>query len=150
MGRAPFQVLVILYRKENSTVKYCVFERKEPMFQMQFIAGGGEDSEKPLEAAKRELFEETGIVNNNLQQLISMCYMPTKIFSDIQRKIWGENLYVIPEYSFGAEVFFEEIKLSDEHIGYHWVSYDEALRLLKWDSNKTALYELHSKITYNN
>ena len=45
----------------------------------------------------------------------SLCYISTNIFSTEQRKIWGEEVYVIPEYSFGAEVeTLDDIKLSDE------------------------------------
>ncbi len=146
MGRLPYQVLVILYLRAENSIKYCIFERSSPKFQVQFIAGGGEDVETPLQAATREAFEESGINNADFQQLTSICYIPTNIFSKTQRQIWGEDLFVIPEYSFGAEVKSDYIKISDEHINFKWVSYDEALNQLKWDSNKTALYELNCRI----
>ncbi|HOD01813.1 MAG: dihydroneopterin triphosphate pyrophosphatase [Firmicutes bacterium ADurb.Bin300] len=145
MARAPFQVLIIPFIKYDNEIKYCVFERKSPLCQHQFIAGGGEDNEVPLEAAKRECFEEAQIQSNNFIELISLCYIPTKIFSESQRKAWN-NIFVIPEYAFAIELAFEEIIISDEHINFKWCTYDEAISLLKWDSNKTALYELDCKI----
>lgn len=36
--------------------------------------------------------------------------------------------------------------LSSEHKEYRWVEYDEAMRLLKYDSNKTALWELNERL----
>ena len=36
--------------------------------------------------------------------------------------------------------------LSSEHKEYRWVKYDEAMRLLKYDSNKTALWELNERL----
>ena len=145
MARAPFQILIILFHKNDELIKYCIFERKQPHNQIQFVAGGGEDEETPEEAAARELREETGITVSSFLPLKSLCYIPTNIFSLEQRKIWGNELYVIPEYSFAVELkTTDEIKLSVEHANFKWVTYEEAQRLLKWDSNKTALYELNS------
>jgi len=147
MGRLPYQVLVLLYLREESSVKYCVFERKDLQSCFQFIAGGGEYGEKPMQTAIREVREESGISRAEFRQLTSMCYIPTNIFSEGQRKAWGTDTFVIPEYSFSAEVKSEYIELSEEHAEYKWVTYDEALGLLKWDGNKTALYELNCTLT---
>ena len=38
------------------------------------------------------------------------------------------------------------IKLSHEHTECVWLTYDEATKKLKWDSNRTALYELHCRL----
>ncbi|MCL2488433.1 MAG: NUDIX pyrophosphatase [Oscillospiraceae bacterium] len=149
MARLPYQVLVILYLRSGNRIRYCIFERESPKYQVQFIAGGGEDNETPLQAAIREVFEESGINNAKFQQLTSICYIPTNIFSESQRQIWGMDVFVIPEYSFGAEVKSESVNISNEHIGFKWVSYDEAINQLKWDSNKTALFELNCKLTMN-
>ena len=145
MARAPFQVLIILYQRNSEMIRYCVFERTQPKNQIQFVAGGGEDEELPIEAAVRELQEETGVTRAAFLPLKSLCYIPTSIFSPEQRKIWGRELYVIPEYSFGAEVeATADISLSNEHVGFKWVTYEDAHVALKWDSNRTALYELDS------
>ena len=58
--RAPFQVLIIPYRKTADGLRFCVFHRSDRDI-WQFVSGGGEDDEAPPEAARRELFEETGI-----------------------------------------------------------------------------------------
>ena len=145
MARAPFQVLVIVCHRAGDSIRYCVFERKEPRNQMQFVAGGGEDAEAPIEAAARELWEETGIAGAPILPLVSLYHIPAHIFSVEQRAVWGESLYVLPEYAFGAEVdSMDAIRLSDEHVACRWVAYDEAQKLLTWDSNKTALFELDS------
>jgi len=141
LGRAPFQVLIIPYIKTNNEIKYCVLERKSPVGQLQFIAGGGEDDETPIEAAKRESFEEAQIQTDNFIKLTSMCYIPTHIFSEEQRREWG-NIYIIPEHAFAIELKTEKIIISDEHVSYSWNTYTQARDKLKWDSNKTALYEL--------
>ncbi len=55
--RAPFQIRAIPYRMINESLMYCVFHRAD-FDQWQFIAGGGENNETPLEAAKREAIEK--------------------------------------------------------------------------------------------
>lgn len=149
MARLPYQILAILFLRQNKEIKYCTFERNNSKIQIQFIAGGGENEETPIEAAKREVFEEAGITNFKIIQLTSVCYIPTNIFSEEQRRLWDDNTFVIPEYSFAVEVKSSIIKMSDEHIRFKWVTYDEAIKTLEWDSNKTALYELHSKLNKN-
>ncbi|MCL2446822.1 MAG: NUDIX pyrophosphatase [Oscillospiraceae bacterium] len=146
MARLPYQVLVILYLQSENHIKYCIFERKSPRGQLQFVAGGGEDDETPLQAAMREVHEEAGINKAIFQQLTSVCYIPTNIFSQSQRQAWGENVFVIPEHAFGAKVETENVSISDEHVAFNWVSYDEAMAQLAWDSNKTALYELNCRL----
>ena len=63
--RAPFQILAIPYRYENGIPYFCVLRRSDSDL-WQFIAGGGEDKETPLEAAKREILEEGGIVAKHM------------------------------------------------------------------------------------
>lgn len=58
----------------------------------------------------------------------------------------GEDVFVIKEYCFGVDVNGQEIVLNDEHPEYKWLSYEEAKKLLKWDSDKTALWELNERL----
>lgn len=141
--RAPFQVLAIPYRKENEYL-FCVFHRAD-FDQWQFVSGGGEDNETPKEAAIREIREETGTFHADVQQLTSMTYIPVYHFSKRYRQNWSKDTYVLPEYHF-AFACDKEIQLSNEHTEYHWLNYEEASEILKWDSNKTALYELNCRL----
>ncbi len=146
--RAPFQILAIPYRYINDTPFYCVLHRSD-CDQWQFIAGGGEDKETPKEAAKREILEEGGVLIFDIISLKSMCYIPVDIFPKRHLYNWPDDTYVIPEYSFGFECK-EDIALSREHIDCVWLNYKEASATLKWDSNKTALYELNCKLLNQN
>ena len=53
---------------------------------------------------------------------------------------------VIPEYTFAVRMDTTILELSQEHTEYEWVDYNTALKRLSYDSNKTALWELDSKI----
>jgi dATP pyrophosphohydrolase len=144
MARAPFQVLILPFRKPKGYLQFALFQRTDSN-TWQFIAGGGEDSETPAEAAKREAFEEAGLPNGcNLFHLDSTTSIPVTAFTD--SSIWGEQIYVIPEYSFGIDTQSFAIVLSLEHTQVRWLDYNAAFHLLEYDSNKTALWELNQKL----
>ena len=111
----------------------------------QCIAGGAEDFDTNiLESAKREFWEETGIKDVLIQQLELTCKIP--VVNIIKDFIWGEEVFYSEEYSFSVDITNIEIQLSSEHTEYEWVNYDEAKGLLKYDSNKSALWELDTKL----
>ena len=134
--RAPYQILAIPYKIINGNMLCCVLHRADTD-HWQFIAGGGEDKEIPI--------EEVGIEIRNIIQLDTICSIPANCISEKHRKNWSEHTYVIPEYSFAFKCR-NEIILSKEHAEYKWVDYKEANELLTFDSNKTALYELKCRL----
>lgn len=145
--RAPFQILAIPYQIIEDRPHYCIFHRRDAD-QWQFVAGGGEDEETPIQAAAREIYEEAGITADTILNLKSMCYLPVQHFSQRYLYHWSKDTYVIPEYAF-AFYCKEKIKLSHEHTEYVWLTYEEAYAKLSWDSNRTALYELHCRLTHS-
>lgn len=146
MARAPFQCLIIPFMIENIVPKYAIFKRSD-MGIWQFLSGGGEDDETPLEAAKRECFEEADIPCKTVfYELDSISTIPAEIYSNEYRKNWGKYCFVIKEYTYAFQLTEDTIKISDEHSEFQWAAYDEAMSLLKYDSNRTALTELKSRI----
>ena len=145
MSRAAFQVLVIPFQVDtNGEPRYLLFKRADPDV-WQWIAGGGEESEEPEQAARREALEEAGIPQDAcLTRLDSVASIPAIHFAD--RHLWGDGIFVIPEFSFGVEVHTKEVCLSGEHSACEWLDYETARSRLEWESNKTALWELHSRL----
>ncbi len=147
MPRAPFQILVIPYRRTPEGLRYAVLRRRDIGIR-QFIAGGGEDQESPEEAARREAFEEAGIPPDApLLRLDSVASIPVMHFRE--RHLWGPDRYVIPEYAFGIECSDENLSISDEHTEYQWLDYRGADERLRFDSNRTALWELDRRLLNN-
>lgn len=144
--RKPKQVLVFLYRYRNKNIEYCIFYRKKQYFY-QGLSGGVEDNEELADTVKREVYEETGIKVNNIIKLDTISSIPginvNKSFN------YKNNIYVVYEYAFAVNINNEDIKLSNEHQEYRWVNYEEAINLLKYDSNKTALFELNERLVHN-
>jgi dihydroneopterin triphosphate diphosphatase len=147
MARAPFQVLIILYRiVPDGDPLYAVFRRAD-LDVWQMVSGGGEDQETPEQAARRELREETGLDPlSPLMPLSARGSVPAHIFRGHER--WGPELREIPEYSFGVEVPAPASPvLSPEHREYVWLIWADAMRRLEWESNRAALRELHERLT---
>ena len=145
--RKPKQVLVFLYRKnENGVYEYCIFYRNKLNF-WQGLSGGVENNETLIETVKREVFEETGIRVNDIYQLSSVSSIPVLDVTD--EFYWGKNVYVAFEYSFGVFIDSYDIKLSSEHNEYKWFLFEEAYDKLKYDSNRTALWELNQRLLNN-
>ena len=142
--REPYQILAIPYRIVDGTPLFCIFRRVDSSY-WQFIAGGGENGETPIEAAKRETIEEIGVEPKDIKQLTCIAYVPAEVIAESKRQHWDKNTYVIPEYSFAFECDSEPT-LSNEHTEYKWLTYDKARKLLKLDSNKVAMYEINSII----
>ena len=142
--RAPFQVLVIPFRRTAAGPEFAVLRRSDAGW-WQFVAGGGEGAETPDEAAKRETEEEIGVAAGMMTRLDSMATVPKDCF--VAADSWGQDIYVIPEYSFAADIGDAVVTLSDEHTHVRWLPYKQARSMLKWDSNRNALWELNERLT---
>ena len=146
--RTPFQILVLPFRGTTSgTFEYAILKRSDHDY-WQGIAGGGEGEESPLEAAKRESLEEANIpVQSTFLKLDSFATVPACHFP--AGSSWPPETYVIPEYTFGVDTRGAELRFSQEHSELKWYPYEEASRLLKWDSNKNALWELNERLNHH-
>ena len=143
--RLPKQVLIIPYRIINGKAEYCIFRRKD-IEMWQWVSGGVEDFDKDIiSSVKRELYEETTISDiENIIELEGFTKIP--VVNIVKEFKWGENVFYSEEYSFAVNINGKKIEISEEHSEYRWTSYDEAKSLLKYDSNKNALWELNEKI----
>ena len=148
MPRAPFQVLVFPFRRlasaDEHRVEFALFKRRSDGY-WQPIAGGGEDEEFPLESARREADEEGGILpSKKFFMLDTVTRIPAYFFRD--RSIWPQSVYVIPNYCFAVELDTDCLTLSVEHTEFLWCGFERAYRLLYWEDNRTALWELNERL----
>lgn len=140
MSRSPFQVLVFLLRQQEGQEEVLLLKRADRGI-WQGIAGGGEGEETPVEAAKREAREETGVCLSCVTDLDSVEML--SVLDVVGSYRWGEGVAYIPEYVFFASVSPDtQIRISKEHTEYRWCGFDQAFDLLEWNSSKQAVKKI--------
>lgn len=143
--REPFQVLIIPYRFFESGLEVLVGKRSDGGY-WQLISGGGESGEALQQAAIRELEEETGLIGRGWVKLDAMCMLPKIYYQGHEH--WNNNIYVIPEHCFMVQVQGSP-KISTEHSELKWLQATEASSIVKYDSNRIAIWELQQRVKEN-
>jgi dATP pyrophosphohydrolase len=145
LSRAPFQVLVLPFRRPASgEIEFAILRRADDA-NWQGVAGGGAVGESVVEAARREAFEEAGVpAGTPLYALQTQDTVPVNCFAASVE--WPPDTYVIPQHFFACDLTGTGIVLSGEHREVRWVTFDEAFRMLRYDSNKNALWELAERL----
>jgi dATP pyrophosphohydrolase len=139
------QVVVIPFRlRETGDPEYALFCRSDDG-KWQPIAGGAEDSETSVMAARREAAEEARLPGTAaLYQLQAMDTVPVIDF--VGRETWPSDLYVVPQFSFAADATDLELATSREHTDFAWLDFEDAVSRLSYQSNAIALWELHERL----
>jgi len=144
MARAPYQVLVLPYRRSSSGLQVAVLHRTDHD-AWQFVSGGGELGETLDATARREGREEAGIpADAGYLALDALAMIPACWFAAWSS--WPDGLLVVPEHAFAVDVGARDIVLSGEHDEVRWLHHDDAIALLRFDSNRVALWELHERL----
>ena len=138
MKKIPISVLIIVYTK-NKNILLLNKKGKDSMWQS--ITGSLQINEKPLDAAKRELFEETGIVSNNIidckKEHIFEIYK-------MWRHKYEDGITHNTEHVFKLELDdIIDIKLdSDEHDSFEWATRVKAAEKVFSHTNRQAIFDL--------
>ena len=120
----------IVYRKDrDGTVKYLLLHYLSRHWE--FPKGHVEKNEKEEQTALRELMEETGIADAKLQD--GFRHVITYYFKNGEENIHKEVVFFL------AFTRTKHIKLSEEHMGFAWVSYEKALKKVKFGNSKELL-----------
>lgn len=122
--------------------KYLLLRRREGIDHLsgtwQAVHGGIKPGETAVQAAQREVREETGTIPISFWELdyVEAHYSPGQ---DVIR--------LVP--CFAAQLSEDaQIKLGPEHSEHRWVTLDEALQLLLWRSQREAFQILHETIAF--
>ncbi len=136
-ARRPVQVLIYLAKKNGEVWEFLLMRRVHRRGGFwQGVSGGAEDREDLIEAARREVSEETGFV---LRTIEALGYSYTFPMDAEWKHMYAPDVSRIEEHVFVGLVDGGEPKLSDEHDKWRWVRLETALELLKWPENKEAL-----------
>ena len=147
--RIPIQVLVYPVKKHNDDWEYLMLKRvKNRGGFWQGVTGAPEGDETLIEAANRELFEETGfnyvkLIKTDISYIIPM--------EDRWTDIYPKDSKHIPEFLFIAIVYQPDPPKIDpiEHDNWKWCSYEIAMNLLSLEDNKRALEYVQKHLMNN-
>lgn len=144
--RQPYQVLVFPFRTTAQGPRYAIFRRSDDA-NWQSVCGGVEEGEDLVTAARRETEEEAGIDDASPVYKLDMVSGVEKTCFAVSRH-WPKNLYIVAKHYFAMDVSAgaDEIKISTEHREFRWATYAEAYETLRYDDDKSALWELDARL----
>lgn len=138
--KTPVSSLIVIYTRE---LDILLLHRADKKNYWQSVTGSLELNETPFEAAKREVFEETGIDCSKYLLKDWRLNHEYKIYSHWQHRYKPGVLYNT-EHIFGLELPNKiKIRLEpNEHIDFKWVRIDDAKKLVFSWTNVKALEKL--------
>ncbi|PIR67320.1 hypothetical protein COS74_03000 [bacterium CG06_land_8_20_14_3_00_33_50] len=131
------KIQAYIFKKTMRGYEFLLLKRGEDRGNLwQPVTGSIEKKEDKLDAAKREIREETGL--KDFSRILDLEY------SFEFKNEYGE----FKEWAYGFEVSstVEEVTISDEHQKYVWVNSETAHELLHWDSNKAVLKLIEERL----
>jgi bis(5'-nucleosidyl)-tetraphosphatase len=128
---------IIIFRRTNEGIRFLLLYHGRGYWN--FPKGKIEREEKSLKAALRETKEETGLSQSNLRLVKRFKAHERFSFYRDKKKIFKLVILYL------AETNICHIKLSDEHSGYGWFSFEEAKKILsRYKENLTIITNAHS------
>ncbi|QHM71357.1 dihydroneopterin triphosphate diphosphatase [Mixta intestinalis] len=136
----PVSVLVVIYAQDTGRV-LMLQRRDDPAF-WQSVTGSLEVGETPVEAARREVFEELaidvaaeGLTLKDCQRQIEF-----EIFTHFRHR-YAPDVTHNTEHWFCLALPGERRVILSEHLAWQWLDATEAARLTKSWSNRQAIEE---------
>ena len=129
----------VVFKKHKEGLKYLLLHYEAGHWD--FPKGKQEKNEKEEQTALREIKEETGI--ENVETLDGFSETVKYFYKRGEETVYKEVVFFL------AQSPTEEVKLSSEHIGYAWLSYEHAYKKLTFNNSKELLEKadkfLHNK-----
>jgi 8-oxo-dGTP pyrophosphatase MutT (NUDIX family) len=131
----------VVFRKENNKIYYLLLNYISGHWD--FPKGHIEKGETNEETMRRELQEETGLEDLVVLPNFSgsyLYYYQAKGDEYEKRKAKGKKTLILKKVTFYlTKTDTKEIKISKEHIGFEWLSFEKALEKITYKNPKKVL-----------
>lgn len=117
---------LVIYRKTKQGIKYLLMYHGGGYWN--FPKGKLEQSERGLDAAWREVKEETGLGKGDLYLKSQFKVTDRYIYFREKKRIFKIVIFYL------AQSRRSDIMVSHEHDGYGWFTYKEAIKILKHEN----------------
>lgn len=137
--KRPESVLVVVYTRKGEVL---LLHRVKPRHFWQSVTGSLEWGESPIQAARRELYEETGLMaGTGLRDL--GCRESFPILPAWKGR-YGQSDFVNTEHWFAWMAPYRRLPRLQpaEHDAYRWLNGRQALRLATSWTNRKAIRSL--------
>ena len=137
--KLPLSIQVVVFTVTGGLREYLLLRRVAGLGGFwQSVTGSLEEGETHAHAAVREVEEETGILSSE-SDLIDLELVNTFEISPLWRSRYAPGVTRNEEVCFALNVDKCEVRVDPrEHEQYMWVCYEQATRMLYWESNKRA------------
>ena len=129
----------VIYRIKEDNIYYLLLHYKSKHWD--FPKGHIEKGEREEETIKREVEEETGIKDIRIipgfKEWIKYLFKANYDLKGEEKKKAPWIFKIVVFYL--AETNTEEVNISDEHIGYKWLTYNDALKQLTHRNAKNVI-----------
>jgi dATP pyrophosphohydrolase len=131
---------VVIFAETDGSREFLLLKRIESEGGFwQSVTGSLEDEETHLEAAVREVREETGITVS-ADDLIDLQLLNTFEIAPQWQARYAPGVTHNEEVCFAIRVVKSSVHIdSIEHDDWAWVSYARAMKVLNWESSRRAL-----------
>lgn len=131
----------VIFRRTSHRIEYLLL--RYPHGHWDYVKGHIEAGETQEETLRRETQEESGIANMNVVRGFrkhTRYFYTAKGTELVKRKQSGKGIWIFKTvYFYLAEAIDSEISISDEHIGFAWLPFEEASTKLTFPAAKSIL-----------
>jgi dATP pyrophosphohydrolase len=137
--KRPESILVVIY---TTAKEVLLMQRRDVPTFWQSVTGSLRENETPKEAARRELWEETGLVAD--ERLQDCQYQNSFEIKPPWRARYAPEVTHNTEYVFSLCLPSRQpIQLNpSEHSRYYWLPHDEAVEKVTSYTNRDAIIKL--------
>lgn len=136
----------VIFRRTQSGIEYLLL--RYPHGHWDYVKGHIEAGETQEETLRRETQEESGIEDIQVVKgfrKYTRYFYTAKGTELVKRKRSGKGIWIFKTvYFYLAEAIDSEISISDEHIGFAWLPFEEAITKLTFPAAKNILESAHA------